>query len=322
LTLRLAPITVLASSAAPIRLEEAHDDSNLPQLRDTLDTAVSQRAALYTVRVRSRRGGVRPLADLLAVLAGALDGFVEASGDGTTFVRAVRTQVEGDELFVVLQHGESGVAADIVDRAGGVRLHQRADDAQLVRCGCLFHLPAAATEGKLAVHVNDGRGVKELLESGLRRRFAARSPQLALELVRHVDQGLLLQAVTADRVERVKLVRIERSGDRTIAAVDKWVSSGPARVELDVAGHIRSELIRRYLRGEHGAFADIVEFGGITFQEAKVEVRLPDDTRRLFDLAHPEQGRPMTRDLSGLEFDDDGQPLEESLRLELAAALT
>jgi hypothetical protein len=283
---------------------------------------VSQRAALYTVRVRAKRGAPVPLGDLLSVLAALLDGFVQASEDGTRFVRSVSTEVDGEDLFVVLQHGESGIAAEIVDAAGGVRLRQTPDDAQLVRCACLFRLPAAEQEGRLALHVNDGRGVKELLEGGLRRRFAARSPGLALEFARSVEGDLLQAAVAANRIEKVRLVRLERPGDRAIAAVDKWVPAGAAaRVEVDVGGRIQPTLIRRFLAGDRGAFADIVEFAGMTFDEAKVEVRLPDDTRRLFDLEHPDQGRPVMRELTGLAFDAGGEPTEASLRSELAAVL-
>jgi len=283
---------------------------------------VSQRASLYTVRVRPKRGEPRQLGDLSAALAAELEGFVQASEDGSRFVRVVRTERDGDDLFVVLQHGETGVAAEIVSATGDVRLQQLPGDAQLVRCACLFRLPASKREGRLAVHVNDGRGVKELLESGLRSRFAAASPALALELTRFVEGRLLQQAVAAGRVEKVKLIRFERSGDRGIAALDKWVPAGaPARVELDVGGPIQPGLIRRYLGGDNAAYADIVEFAGMRFDEAKVEVRLADDTRRLFDLAHPEQGRPVTRELTGLDYDEGGEPTAESLHRELAALL-
>jgi hypothetical protein len=283
---------------------------------------VSQRVSLYTVRLRAKRGGPQPLAGLISMLASELDGFVEASEDGLRFVRAVSAKIDGDDLFVLLQHGESGVAAQIVSPDGEVRLRQLPGDAQLVRCACLFRLPADAREGSLAIHVNDGRGLKELLEGGLRRRFAARAPGLTLAFTRPVQGNLLQQAVAADRVEKVKLVRLERAGDRGIAALDKWVPTGSAaRIELDVGGRIEPGLIRRYLKGDSAAFAEIVEFAGMKFDGAKVEVRLPDDTRRLFDLAHPDQGRPVTRELAGLTFDDGGEPTEASLRAELIGVL-
>ena len=44
-----------------------------------------------------------------------------------------------------------------------------------------------------------------------------------------------------------------------------------------------------------------------------VEVRLADDSRRLFDLTHPDEGRPTTHDLPALEYDSGGEPTPDSL---------
>jgi hypothetical protein len=282
---------------------------------------MSQRASVYTLRLQAK-SGARPLGDLGGILADELDGFVETSPDGRRSLRVVETQADGDDLFLVLQHGEAGVAAEIVDASGDVRLRRLPDDAQLVRCACLFRLPPAEEQGSLVLHVNDGHGPKELLEAGMRRRLSGRLPGVALELGRPDEQAALRAAVAADRVEKVKLVKLERPGDRAIAAVDKWVAAGAAaRVELDVGGKIEPALIGRHLAGDRAAFAEIVEFAGLTFDQAKVQVRLEDDSRRLFDLAHPDEGRPVTHDLTGLELDDDGEPTPESLHAALAALL-
>ena len=74
-------------------------------------------------------------------------------------------------------------------------------------------------------------------------------------------------------------------------------------------------------RRDESAFAEIVEFGGLIFDEALVEVLLPDDTRRLFDIAHPDVSRPVTIDLPGIRFDADGEPTPESLLAELRSVL-
>ena len=284
---------------------------------------MSQRASVYTVRLRPRGGGTQaPLGGLRDLLAAELAGFVETSDDGRRSLRVVQTQVDGDDLFVVLQHGEAGVAAEIVDAAGAVRLERTPDDAQLVRCACLFRLPAEAEQGLLALHVNDGRGPTELLEAGLRKRLAGKLAGATLELDRPDEEDALREAVAANRVEKVKLVKIDRPGDRGFAAVDKWVATGAAaRVELDVGGRIEPALIGRHLAGDQKAFAEIVEFAGLTFDQAKVQVRLEDDSRRLFDLSHPDEGRPVTHELSALEVDAGGEPTPESLRQALQALL-
>jgi hypothetical protein len=297
---------------------------------------VSQRAALYTVAVRrrGRGGGSLPLGDLdgagtslLSVLSDALDGFTEASGDGMRVVRSVSVRTDGDDLFAVVQHGRSGVAADIVGPGGDVRLRQTPADVQLVRYGCLLRLPAGAATGLLAIHVHDGRGMKELLEQGLVARFRARFPDLTLAIERLVETTALSDAVAGNRVVRLELAIEERPGERKLAATSKWVAPGvPARVELRIAaradGRIEPASIRRFLDGDGSAFAGIVEFAGITFERARVEVLLADGTRRLIDLARPDAGHAVTRALPSIALDADGEPTDESLLASLRAALS
>jgi len=290
---------------------------------------VSERAALYTVSVRTRaRGGpAAPLGDLAGVLEGILDGFSETSPDGSRTVRVAGTTREGDDLFAVVQHGARGVAADIVDEAGAVRLRQRPDDLQLVRSGCLFRLPAASAQGILAVHVSNGRGIKGLFEQGLTSRFRTARPGEELAIERRSEPDALRRAVADDRVEKLRLVRLEQAGERTIPGVDKWVGAGDAaRISVDVSPHSRGAridraLLERYLAGDTGTFAEIVELAGVRFDTASVSVVLPDDTRRLFDLAHPEAGRPASRVLEGIVPDAAGEPTVESLLAALRAAL-
>jgi hypothetical protein len=297
---------------------------------------VTERAALYTVAVRPReRGGQSlPLGDIDAngtklsdVLGSVLEGFSEASPDGSRVARALLVEADGEDLFTIIQHGQNGLAAEIVDAAGGVRLRQTPADIQLVRCGCLFRLPVAATTGRLAVHVSNGRGIKGLVVQGLVSRFAAAFPQLRLAIERLADPGALHDAVASDRIEKLRLVRLEPAGERPSDQTGKWVdSASAARVELDVAvrtpGHrIEKTLIERYLAGDAGAFAEIVSFAGMTFDEAMVGVVLPDQTRRLFDLARPEAGRPVMRDLPALAIDADGEPTPASLLAGLRSVL-
>jgi hypothetical protein len=297
---------------------------------------VSERAALYTVSVRPRARGGQALAlgdidgkgsSLRDVLGSVLAGFSETSTDGSRVARALLVEPDGEDLFTIIQHGQNGLAADIVDAAGGVRLRQTPDDLQLLRCGCLFRLPVAATVGSLAVHVSNGRGIKGLVVQGLVARFGSAFPELRLAIERLADPGALRAAVAADRIEKLRLVRLEPAGKRPAGETGKWVDAGSeARLELDVSvrtpGHrIQGGLIERYLAGDDGAFTEIVTFGGMTFDEAMVGVILPDETRRLFDLARPEAGRPVTRELPALALDADGEPTPASLLAGLQTVL-
>ena len=126
---------------------------------------------------------------------------------------------------------------------------------------------------------------------------------------------------------RIDLARNEPPGERPIAATGKWVGAGAAaRVTLGVAvrtaeGRIQPELVQRFLAGDGAAFADIVEFAGITFDEARVEVLLADGARRSFDLTRPASGRPVTRELAAIELDGDGEPTDASLFAALREAV-
>jgi hypothetical protein len=297
---------------------------------------VSERAALYTVAVRPRgRGGQNvTLGDidgkgtnLADVLASVLAGFSETSPDGSRVARALLVRPDGADLFTIIQHGQNGLAADIVDASGGVRLRQTPDDVQLVRCGCLFRLPVAATTGSLAVHVSNGRGIKGLVVEGLVTRFGSAFPELRLAIERLADAGALRDAVAGDRIEKLRLVRLERADDHPAGGTGKWVDPvSEARVQLEIAvrtpGHrIQRALIERYLAGDTAAFAEIVNFAGMTFDEAMVGVLLPDETTRTFDLARPEAGRPVTRTLPALEVDLDGEPTPASLLAGLRSVL-
>jgi hypothetical protein len=278
---------------------------------------MSDRAALYTVTLRSGRTTLA-LGDLGHVLARILDGFAETSG--SRLVRVLEAQRDGDDLFCVVQHGARGVAADIVDSAGSLRLRQEPGDVQLVRTGCLFRLPPADTQGQLVVHVANGRGVKELFGQALATRFRAERSAVTLAIERLGQPEALRAAVAAGGLERLRLV-----GGRAIGDARRWVDGDAARVELAVSARgagLRSALVERHLGGDAAALPEILRFAGLRFEHASVGVRLDDGTRRLFDLARPESGPPASRALEGIVLDETGEPTGPSLLAALRAVVT
>jgi hypothetical protein len=293
---------------------------------------MSERAALYTVAVRPKRGKNRPLGDIDGngtslgdALAKLLDGFAETSADGSRTALASVASRDGDDLLAVVQHGARGVAADIVDSSGGVRLRQTPDDVQLVRCGCLFRLPSAATSGTLAVQISNGRGVKGLFQQGLTTRFNEAYPGLGIAIEPQADPGALAAAVAAGRIEKIRLVRVEPAGAHAITDTARWVAAGKAaRVQLDISpagsGRVDGSLLQRFLRGDEAVLAEIVGFAGLKFDQASVGTLMPDGTRRLIGLAHPEAGGA-TRELTGIVLDAAGEPTDVSLLAALRGAL-
>jgi hypothetical protein len=297
---------------------------------------MSHRAAVYTVKVRQKRdtsGEFRLLGDfdeqgtsLTTVLQGYLDDFESISGDESKVVKCTESKIENDELLVIMQNGQSGVAADIVNPDGDLLHRQEPEHTQLLRCGGLFRLPPAQKLGWLAIHVNNGRGSKGLLEKGIREQFGHEYPDLVLELTPYVQGSVLKEAVDQGRIDKVKLVKTERPNDRASAATDRWVPAGAiGRLELDIstpgkAARVLSTLVQRFLGGDHSAFDEIVEFEGITFDTAKVEVVLDGETRRTFNIEKPDAGHPFTEDMQNLTI-ENGEPTSASLFDGLRSAL-
>lgn len=289
---------------------------------------MSHRAAAYTIRVRPKRdrsGELRLLGDideegtsLINVLENYFKDLQSTSDDETKVVRCLTCDPDGDELLLIAQHGQNGVAADIVDTEGELRLRQEPEDTQLLRCGAVFRLPPSDTIGWLAVHVNNGRGIKGLLQKGIADRFRVDFPKLMIDITPFVESSVLKEAVDHDRIDKIKLVKLEQPNDRAAAATSRWVPAGAiGRLELEIStrgrtARVLSGVLQRFMEGEADLFHEIVEFEGITFDEAKVEVVLEGGKRRTFNIQKPDAGHPFTEDLADLIM-VNGEPTSASL---------
>jgi hypothetical protein len=300
---------------------------------------MSHRAALYTVRVKEKWKDYKRLGDIDEAgtpLAGALVGwlgnnFEVLSDDGEKLVRCTQVDWDEPELAIFLQHGESGIAADIVNQAGALRLRQTADDTQLLRCAGLFHLPPDLETGWLALHVNYGRGVKGLLEIGLLRAFNQAFTDLLLQINPYVEAAAFYEAIDAGRVEKIHLTKWVRPQDRAVTATDRWLPNGaPGKLSVTISprlqvGRLRPAPLRRFTHANpqqrQRAFDEIVEFQGVQYDAASVEVELENGTKRTFNIEQPSSGHPMTVDLTGLDFAGDGEPTEASVLNGLRDAL-
>lgn len=298
---------------------------------------MGHRAAVYTVRVhrRSNPADYRLLGDidnrgssLLQELAKYTVGLKSDSADHSRVIQAISHVIDGDELQLMLQHARGGIAADIVTDAGELRIHQEPSDMTRVRSAVLVQLPAAETYGWMAVHNNNNHYVKGLLMQALTARFRHDFPDLILDVSPYVLGSVLREAVERDRVDKVTLVKLERPSDRANVDTDKWVQSDlGARVQLGIEPwgrnkHVIPGLLRRFLGGDRQAFDEIVVFGGLTFDEAKVQVRLENGAARTFNIERPDIGHAFTEDMRGLDLQEDGEPTEASLFGALRAALS
>jgi hypothetical protein len=67
--------------------------------------------------------------------------------------------VRHDEVFAEFLHGQTGMAADIVDEVGSLLLRQSPADTQRVRCGVFLRLSPAQRMGWLNATGFSGLGV-------------------------------------------------------------------------------------------------------------------------------------------------------------------
>lgn len=80
------------------------------------------------------------------------------------------------------------------------------------------------------------------------------------------------------------------------------------------------DLLARFFGGDKEAFGEIVEFNGLEFDQAKVEVALANGTTRTFNIETPDAGHAFTVDMDQLDF-EDGEPTDESVFAELRRAI-
>lgn len=253
------------------------------------------------------------------------EGFASVSYDGNRDVSCERTNLTEPDLGAVLRPGERGVRADIVGPGSQTSIFQQEEDhTQLLKCACLFRLPRNQKHGRLAIHVNQGRSVKGLLDSEITKRFRKAFPDLMLKINPCVDAAAFEAALDHDQLLSVNLFKHGRSGD--IRDGRKW---GRTDAGLKLQLSIKAErdkrlvprLVKRALKGNNEAYGEIVEFAGFPYDEAKFEVQLEDGTKRTYNIHNLEAGHAMSQDIEP-ETGADGYPTDESLYNELGRVLT
>jgi hypothetical protein len=294
---------------------------------------MGHRAAVYSVCVHTKRkvNELKPLGSIDGkglylgdVLSDYFDGFDGGNVDGSKKVHCADPDLQGDWLSLIAKHGQSGFAADILDALGTPIFHQKPDHEHVLPCGSLFYLPRGETRGWWAVHINNGRSAKGLLESRMKARFKEDFDSLTLRITPVVNQKALDAAVEQDRVEKLKLRRLKKPSD--IAAVGRWVPAyHKPSIALEIAtfgkgAMVLPDKIKQFLSGDTDALDEIVEFGGLTFEEASVTIILPNGKERTINIQAREGGQAITQEMDNLQ-EVDGEPTSDSLETELRRSL-
>jgi hypothetical protein len=295
---------------------------------------MGQRALIYTLHVHKKYkpDELVPLGDIdgqgtyLGTYLESMfkGGFAAESDDTNKEVRCDVSQLAGDDLQLAFLHGESGLVADIMNEHNQLRLRQAVTDKQLVRCGSLFRLPRNQKHGWWAVHVNNNRAAKGLVQTEMVKRFRRDFPELMLVVRPSVMSAVLRQALDDERLKSIKLVKYDRSSD--FAYANQWLAQNTrAKIELRVSplargGQLVAKLARKAIGGDDNAYGKIVSFAGLDFDEARLEVTLENGYERTFRLRGPEGGHPLPADINPKTR--DGEPTDKSVWEQLGRVLT
>lgn len=296
---------------------------------------MSHTAALYNIRVHKRRHpGEDELlgaigddgAQLIWAFGGYLKELYNESDDGRKHIRVTGVEVDEAVGEIRVSHtiGVRGARADHYEDEE-LRFEQQPEHTAKVRSAALFHLPPSGNLGHVVVYVPHRQGSITLLKHELVRRFREDFPDHTLVIQPAVQGSVLEHALEQDQLEKVQLIRTDRPSDTFQGGSSKWVRRGAvAEVALEIRSRenqrLLGNLIRRYLRGEEGVFGEIVEFEGLQFEHAKVQVATAEGSRT-YNIERPTAGHAMTVDIEAdLKF-RGGWATEASLFPALRRAL-
>ena len=292
------------------------------------------RAALYSVRIRQshKKGDYRLLGnydrasnwlgDALTVTLPSLRAS-DATRDIGVEYESTLTSLPTDCIGFTLLGGRSGISS-IIQKPGDAPFNRTPEHAEVMRSAILFYLPPNRNVGFAVVHVPHRNSRKSLVGEYLRQYFS--DLNYSLEIVPVVPQDALRQAVDANAIERVTLIKHDLQPDNAFANAAQWGDSEVGRVELAIPSRrnrrLRRDPIQRFLDNPTDENrSQIVEFAGLRFDEAKVTARMPGGSRRTFYLEDHEGGYPMSLEID-IEVEDDLGALPDELKRELQNALT
>lgn len=297
---------------------------------------MGHKSTVYNVRVRRKRDPdtYLPLGNidgggtwLLEVLKRYMQDLDVADADEERRVQSTSVKRSGVELYVSLLHGQTNLVSDIFGKAGTLNYRQVSDDTQKVRCACLLRLPPAEDMGFLATHNNNGRAIKGLLEKGIQAQFREQFPDLVLSIKPFIEGSVFQEALSAGRLLKLKLIRIDRAEDPAEQGLGKWVERGTAaKQEMTLTprakgAYLRTRLPLEAIRGSEQAFGQLLEFEDQTYDQARVEVVLQNGRTRMFTIGDPDAGYAISEDLQNLRFTPEGEPTDRSLQRSLEAVL-
>lgn len=295
---------------------------------------MSHRAALYMVRVRPH-GDVndwRLLGDYdhLGTWAGttiakALGDFDEWNWDDTVHARfeSFLPTDRQNHVGISFLSGKSGITS-VIERHGDPPFYRSPDHTEEIRTAVLFNLPRNRTDGWMSLHIPHNRSCKSIVERTLRDAFSHYGYIIELNPV--IPRTAYREAVEQNRLSTVTLIKRDPTAYDAFVDAAQWGDNEVDRIEFKISSRRSRRLlgdpIRRFLDNpDEPNRKQIIEFAGLTFDELKVTVDMPEGNTRTFYLEALSGGHPITYHLDVVDEDEYGASTEDLVE-ELSSTLT
>lgn len=230
--------------------------------------------------------------------------------------------LRSDEAGAALSRGRSGVTSNFT-RNGTLSYERQQDDTEMVCAVTLFSIPQGGYEGRAVLHVPHGMGYKSVLEPEIVSWF--KSYGLVFSMKPCVNTAAYAQAVRDGRIKKLRL-SVSSSG-RGLMATDYARGVGADKVTIVFEPHrgqfMRVRQLEEFLANQsEDHFRSLLQIEDSIYEEADVEVKLPNGTSRTFRVDAPESGGALmeyltvnardSRALGGRVSEDD-EPDESAL---------
>ncbi|WP_419853344.1 hypothetical protein [Candidatus Poriferisodalis sp.] len=237
-----------------------------------------------------------------------LAGLDTASPNGAISLRAAAElpDLQPEEIGRLLHRGRSGLSSTISD-GNQTLLHKMPEHVDSTLMAVLFHFPKHSTAGRAAFHVTGNGGYRTALEPALQGAFDAHG--LILRLTPIVDLNAYTTAITQGHVKALRL-SVEAKDDPALLSSNYAHSRfggnlGKIEVTFKPVGkYLPIRDLADYLTGNNQEdLSRVLVFEDLPFDNADVEIELPDKRTRMYRIGDDEGRTPISQYLH-LDYED------------------
>lgn len=253
--------------------------------------------------------------DIITAALRQLDAYSTDGNVHATHESNLRTS-SNDYVGISILSGRTGVTS-VLQKSGENDFYRTVDHSEAMRSGVLFCLPRNRDRGVMAVHAPHGRGCKAIVEHELRRYFGNLGYIIDLSPIVPVDA--LNEALRQSEIKKITLIKYATSRSDKFHDAAQWGSDEVGRLELTITSRrmrsLRSTPLSKLLQDpSDDNRRQILEFGGLDFDDVGITVKFPNNVRRTFYLESPSKGYGMSLEINILSEDRYGATSDEIAR--------